>query len=109
MEDLWGPIEVQQWRNTPCVQHRQATEQDVREGRAVFHVGGAVEVAEIPLPACGYQRMDDGSEQPVVVVQAEVLPDGTLFGVRPLSGGNGICFANEVRLLSGGFEESLAS
>ena len=103
MEDLWGPIDKEHWRTTPCLHGRQATEQDVKDGRAVYYVNGATELADLSLPACGYQRLDDGTEQAVVVVQAEVIPDGTLLGVRPLSGGNGICLDTDVRLLPDGF------
>ncbi len=109
MEDLWGPIHQQHWQATPCIRGRQATEQDVKDGRAVFYVNGSAIPADLPLPACAYQRIENGSEQPVVVVQAEVVPDGTLLGVRPLAGGNGICLMGEVRMLPGGFGESLAS
>ena len=109
MEDLWGPIDQEHWRATPCISGRQATEQDVKDGLAVFYVNGSATPADFPLPACGLQRMEDGTEQPVVVIQAEAFPDGTLLGVRPLTGGNGICSLDEVRLLAGGFGESLAS
>ena len=109
MEDLWGPIDQDHWRATPCISGRQATEQDVKDGRAVFYVNGSTIPADFALPACGFQRLEDGTEQRVVVIQAEVIPDGTLLGVRPLTGGNGICSSYEVRLLTGGFGESLAS
>ena len=109
MEDLWGPINQEHWQATPCIRGRQATEQDVKDGLAVFYVNGTAEPADLALPACAFQRTEDGTEQPVIVVQAEVIPDGTVLGVRPLSGGNSICLANEVRLLPGGFRESLAS
>ncbi|PPT46268.1 hypothetical protein XarjCFBP7652_17795 [Xanthomonas arboricola] len=55
------------------------------------------------LPCCAIQSLEDGSEQPVIVVQAELAPHGIILGVRPLSGGNGICMATEVRLLPAGF------
>ena len=103
MEDLWGPIDQKLWQETPCIFGRQATEQDVKDGIAVYYVNGATTPASLVLPACGYQMMEDGSEQPVVVVQAEIIPDGTLLGVRPLSGGNGICMDSDVRLLLAGF------
>lgn len=56
------------------------------------------------LPCCGIQLLEDGSEQPVVVAQAERAPHGIILGVRPLSGGNGICMETEVRLLPEGFQ-----
>ncbi|PPT92599.1 hypothetical protein XarbCFBP7409_21050 [Xanthomonas arboricola pv. guizotiae] len=55
------------------------------------------------LPCCAIQSLEDGSEQPVVIVQAELAAHGTILGVRPLSGGNGICMVTEVRLLPAGF------
>lgn len=73
-------------------------------GSAVFYVPGDSTAAEMDLPACAIQSLEDGSEQPVVVVQAELAPHGTILGVRPLAGGNGICMATEVRLLPAGFE-----
>jgi hypothetical protein len=79
MEDLWGPINREHWRSTPCITGRQATEQDVKDGRAVFYVNGSAAPADFSLPVCGFQRMEDGTEQPVVVIQAEVIPDGTVL------------------------------
>ena len=73
-------------------------------GSAVFYVPGDSASAEMDLPACAIQLLEDGSEQPVVIVQAELAPHGTILGVRPLSGGNGICMATDVRLLPAGFE-----
>ena len=109
MEELWGPIDQEHWQATPCITGRQATEQDVKDGSAVFYIQGVAAPAEMPLPSCGFQLMEDGTEQAVVVIQAEITPDGTLFGVRHLAGGNGICMQNEVTLLPSGFGESLAS
>ena len=103
MEDLWDPIDREHWKSTPCLRGRQATEQDVKDGRAVYYINGVTAPADLTLPACGYQQLEDGTEQAVVIVQAEVIPDGTLLGVRPLSGGNGICLDSDVRLLPDGF------
>ena len=104
MSELWGPISATDWRSTPHIAGRPATEADVAAGVAVFYVPGESFAASMPLPCCAYQQLEDGSEQPVVVVQAELVPHGTILGVRSLTGGNGICMATEVRLLSGGFE-----
>ena len=104
MHDLWPPLQGAQWRSTPCITGRQATVEDVRAGRAVFYVEGESTPFEMKLPCCGWQRLADGEEVPVVVIQAETGPTGTLLGVRPLNGGNGVCMAEEVRLLPAGFE-----
>ena len=103
MKDHWLPIRQELWQDTPCIKGRRATEEDVRNGAAVFYVSGETNPAAIPLPACAYQLLDDGTEEPVVVIQAETGPSGTIFGVRPLSGGNGICTEAELRFAPDGF------
>lgn len=104
MTDPWGPISATEWRSTPCVTGRAATEADVIAGSAVFNVPGDSAAAKMDLPACAIQSLEDGSEQLVVIVQAELAPHGTTLGIRPLSGGNGVCMATEVRLLPAGFQ-----
>ena len=104
MSERWGPISGSDWRNVPCVVGLAATEADVLAGAAVFYVQDASVADPMSLPCCAIQRLEDGSEQPVVVVQAEAAPYGTIFGVRPLSGGNAICTAAELQLLPAGFE-----
>ena len=104
MTELWGPISKSEWRNVPCTVGRPATEADVRAGAAVFFVQGESTVSPMALPCCAIQYLEDGSAQPVVVIQAEIAPYGVNIGVRPLSGGNGICTTEEVRLLPDGFE-----
>ena len=103
MENLWGPISKNEWRTTPCVTGRPATEADVKAGSAVFFVQGDSAVSPMDLPCCAIQSLEDGSEEPVIVIQAELAPHGTIYGVRPLNGGNGICTATELRLLPTGF------
>jgi hypothetical protein len=103
MTDLWGPISASEWRSTPHIVGRAATEADVAGGAAVFYVRGDSSPAVMGLPCCAIQSLEDGSEQPVVVIQAELAPHGTMLGVRPLSGGNGICMDTDVRLLPDGF------
>lgn len=104
MTDLWGPISPNEWRSTPCVIGRPATEADVAAGSAVFYVKGDSAAASMRLPCCAIQSFEDGSEQPVVVIQAELADQDTVLGVRPLTGGNGICTLAEVQLLPSGFE-----
>ena len=99
MTDLWHSIFESEWRNTPCVVGRVATESDVKAGRAVFYVKGASSPAPMRLPHCAIQTRSDGSTIKVVVVQAEYADNQTLLGVRPLAGGNGICLLQEVELL----------
>jgi len=104
MSDLWGPISASEWRSTPCILGRTATEADIAAGNAVFCIPSGSEPASVQLPCCAIQTLEGGTEQPVVVIQAEVSPQGTFLGVRPLTGGNGVCTIGEVRLLPHGFE-----
>ncbi|QEL20687.1 hypothetical protein [Limnoglobus roseus] len=63
---------------------RAATADDVRAGRAVFHLDGKGTPADRSLPAAAGLKKDEKQERPprVVIVQAEVGPDGeTTFGV----------------------------
>ena len=103
MRDRWGAIAAADWRRTPCTVGRPATEADVAAGSAVFYVESGAASADFPVPSCAYQVLEDGSHLPVVIVQAELAPHGTVLGVRPLSGGSGICMSSEIRLLPDGF------
>jgi hypothetical protein len=73
-------------------------------GRAVFYIEGNSVSVQFNLPCCGFQLLEDGSEQPVVIVQAEQTSEGIFLGVRPLGGGNAVCMEAEVRLLPKGFQ-----
>ena len=93
-------IDVKQWRATPAVSGRTATDHDVEAGRAVFAVGG--EPLDLELPSCAIVREEGiGEETPVIVVQAERLDDGTVaVGYRLLDGGTGIAPFADVEFLS---------
>src|ERR1022692_721031 len=100
-EDLWGAVDRQAWRETPCTIGRAANEQDVREGRAVFYVEGPSEPVGLTLPHCGLLREENGQKLLVIIIQAESHQAGeVLIGYRPLRGGNGICTLHEVDLLA---------
>jgi hypothetical protein len=77
---------------------RVATEEDVAQGKAVFYVRGASEPYQMEIPCLGSQFKPDGSVIEVVVIQAEVGPNGPLLGIRYFEGGNGVCTLGELRL-----------
>lgn len=85
MNMLWCPIKAEEWRSTPCISGRVATQEDVAAGRAVFYINGVSMAAKFDLPHCAMQLTDSGSEIPVVVIQAEIASTGTVLGVRPLT------------------------
>jgi hypothetical protein len=63
---------------------RPATADDVRAGRAVFHLGGKGKLADQPLPAWVLLKADAGKKHPArgLAVQAEVGPDRAVrYGV----------------------------
>ena len=100
----WGPVDPAGWRSVPHMQGRLAGQADVEAGRAVFHLDvdpRRCAPAELSLPACAIQTLDDGRRRPVIVIQAEVLRDETILGVRYLEGGSGVCYAAEVEFLPG--------
>ena len=100
MSSVDDPIDMKQWRATPAVERRAATEFDVNAGRAVFAVDG--EPVELDLPACAIVREEGvGEPTPVIVIQAERIEDGSVaVGYRLLGGGAGIATFDDVELLS---------
>ncbi|HEX7810196.1 MAG TPA: hypothetical protein VF608_15780 [Thermoanaerobaculia bacterium] len=100
MSEIWGPIDLKQWRKTPVTEGRAATDHDVAEGRAVFAVGG--EPVELDLPSCAIVTEEDvGEPTPVIIIQAERLEDGTIaVGYRLVDGGMGIATFAEVELVA---------
>lgn len=94
------PIDIRQWRRTPIVSGRAATDADVNRGAAVFAVGG--EPVDLDLPSCAIVREDGvGEPTPVIVIQAERLDDGTVaVGFRLIDGGTGIAPLDDVEFLS---------
>ncbi|MBL0121847.1 MAG: hypothetical protein IPP88_03660 [Betaproteobacteria bacterium] len=100
MSNLWHPIDPSCWEATPSIAGRAATEGDVKNGIAVFYIQGHSEPIDMQLPRAAIQKLEDGSTQPVVVIQAEQGPSGVILGIRPLQGGNGVCLEDEVQYVS---------
>ena len=102
MDKLWGPIDIKNWQQTPCLRERIAVEQDVKDGTAVFYLGNASEIgtayAEIGLPCLATLATEGEEPHTVVIIQSEEAGGKHYIGYRPLTGGNGICFRYEVEL-----------
>ena len=94
---------MQKWKDTPCVSGRLATEQDVKEGRAVFYISGdrsELKPIKISLPACAiHHDLQSKKATPVILIQAEETPKVKAIGFRFLSGGNGVCTLAELEIL----------
>ena len=103
MTQLWGPIDIREWRRTPAVSGRLATEEDVSLGRAAFHLGGeSARPYDLDLPAPAIVREEGvGEPTPVILIQAEELDDDTIaVGYRLLDGGNGVCMLSDCEVLA---------
>src|SRR5262245_25848642 len=97
-EDLWGPIAMANWRDTPCIRGRTATEDDANAGRAVFYLnlsnGQESRPVDLDLPRCAILHEEGEGDLPVIVIQAEEGNNGPgtaelIAGYRPLTGGSG--------------------
>lgn len=61
-----------------------ATAEDVKAGRAIFHLGGKGQIADMKLPASGVikKATDKDDDSGVLIFQTEVEPGGnTIYGV----------------------------
>jgi hypothetical protein len=107
-QNLWGPIALAHWRETPCIRGRVAIEDDVRVGRAVFYLdiseGQETHPVDLELPCPAILHSEDSADLPVIVIQVEegIGHSGVanrIAGYRMLAGGNGICMIHELDLL----------
>ena len=104
VDDLWGPIPIEKWRDTPSISGREACEEDVVAGRAVYYLNDPEKLnaraLEVGVPRCAILNDEDSGELiPVIVIQVEKADDRVYVGYRALDGGNGICTEEEVELL----------
>ena len=88
---MWGKIELEKWRGTPCITNRVATEDDIKNGVAVFAIPSGSKPYNAPLPLCAVQTNEEtGDRVPCIAIQIEEADDGVFIGVRYLDGGNGV-------------------
>jgi len=98
---MWEPIDINNWKDIPCISGRSATEADVSEGRAAFYAPAGSEPYETHLPLFALQLDEESNTKvPCIVIQIENTPEGTAVGVRYVSGGNGVAMANEFEFYS---------
>lgn len=102
-QDLWGPIEIDNWKSIQHISGQLAVEQDVKEGRAVFHIdsqGGTLKPLDIVIPSLAYQiDQETGEKVLVVLIQGELVDDQQVVGVRYIDGGNGVCTLPEIEFI----------
>jgi len=101
--ELWDAIDINRWREVPCLIGAVATEDDVRAGRATFYLQTPDEIgakfADIGLPHCAVWTNEHQQQIPVIVIQSECAGDKHYIGFRWLDGGNGVRLRFEFQLL----------
>ncbi|MCJ8273616.1 MAG: hypothetical protein MJK04_29980 [Psychrosphaera sp.] len=103
---MWEPFAPEDWESLPCISGRVATEEDVKNGIAVYFIPINSFPSNAILPTCVIQINDEtGQRIPAVVIQAEQAGETVSLGLRYLDGGNGICGLNEVEILDEPNEE----
>jgi hypothetical protein len=102
-ENKWPAFEINSWKSIPVVNGKIATENDAKNGLAVFCLKNVAQhcVYEIDLPKLAYlTNEDDEIKELVVIIQAESTEKGIVIGYRNPNGGNGAGFLNEFEILS---------
>lgn len=103
---MWGAFEVKDWEALPHIKGRVATEDDIKNGCAVFMVPTGSQPVDADLPMCAIQVDEETHKRtPVVIIQAEQYGNNVALGVRYINGGNGVCTYEEVDLLQEPNEE----
>ena len=101
--NLWKAIDIKSWNKTPAINDRVATEDDVKNGLAVYFIENSDaehKVYKAQLPKLAYLiDSQTKKEELVVVIQIENTSKGTTVGYRKLDGGNGICSIEELKFL----------
>lgn len=102
-ENLWKPIALKDWKQTPAMSNRNANEEDVKKGTAVYHIEGDFEnhkPYDIQLPKVAYLTdYETKAKELVIIIQIEETPKGIVVGYRNLTGGNGAGLINEFEIL----------
>ena len=99
---MWEAIKPSQWKRTPCLKGRPATEADIEKGIAVFAIPSGSDAQDIDLPVCVIQIDEESRDRiPAIAIQAERADNGVFLGVRYLEGGNGVCTIEDVEFLEG--------
>jgi hypothetical protein len=100
-KDMWGAIAIHEWKETPFIEKRPATEEDIEKGFAVFAIPTGSSAHSIELPHCLIQFEEGtGKRIPGIAIQAEEANGDVYLGIRYISGGNGVCTIGEVEFLS---------
>lgn len=96
-----GPITKDKWASVGYVSGRLANQEDINIGQAVFYANSGNEPYDIPLPARAiHTDVDTGQKTDVVIIQAELGPNGVIIGARYFEGGQLIGLLHEFDILA---------
>ena len=96
---MWEKIELKKWHEVPCITGRVATEEDIKNGIAVFTIPSGSKPYDIQLPLCAMQIDEKTSERiPCIAIQIEEADNEVFIGVRYLDGGNGVGTPEDIEL-----------
>ena len=105
-ENLWGAIDSTKWQQTPCIKDIIATEQDVKDGRAVFYIihdDADHEPLNINIPSLVYEIEEENNTRKLaVLIQGERVGENEYVGIRYFEGGNGLFRLSEIEFLEHG-------
>jgi hypothetical protein len=99
---LWPKINLKSWQSTPSINGRLATEEDVKNGFAIYCINKVdSKPYPIQLPQLAYLNdFDTKTKKMVVVIQIESTSKDTIAGYRDINGGFGACLFYELQILS---------
>ena len=98
---MWEKVKLEDWENVPFISGVPATEEDIKNEKAVFSIPSGSEPYETKLPLFAIQTMESGERIPCIVIQIENSSEGTFVGVRYFEGGNGVGIPNEFEFFAG--------
>lgn len=98
---MWGKIKLEEWENVPFISGIPATEEDIKNEKAVFAIPSGSEAYETKLPLFGIQITESGERTPCIVIQIENSQRGTVVGVRYFEGGNAVGTPSEFEFYEG--------
>jgi len=102
--DMFGPIDIKSWQETPAVSHRLPSAEDIVQGRSILYYGDDnrdIKAYDIDLPKLAYYNSNhpttefdwwfktgytNPKSQLVVVVQMVESAEDTIVGFRYLTG-----------------------
>ncbi|MBO0320667.1 hypothetical protein J0X14_00040 [Muricauda sp. CAU 1633] len=96
-------VDLENWMETPHVSGRLATEMDVNAGSATFIIdsqGKDHKPLDIQLPSLAFQvDVETNKKTPVIVIQAEMIGEQHIVGVKYLDGSYGVCEMSELEFV----------